>query len=78
MGVKVFRAFLYGQFFYIYTDHRPLVYLEDMKMVDSRLCRTLEDLSGYDYVVRYCPGDQNAATDYLSRIPQIPENIFLL
>lgn len=68
-GVKTFRPFLYGQFFYIYSDHRPLMYLQDMKMVDSRLSRTLEELSEFDFVVRYCPGDLNSAADWLSRLP---------
>ena len=68
-GVKTFRSFLYGQFFYIFTDHRPLVYLEDMKMVDDRLSRTLEDLSQFDYVIWYCPGELNTAADWLSRLP---------
>ena len=68
-GVKTFRPFLYGQYFIIHTDHRPLMYLQDMKMVDSRLSRTLEELSEYDFVVRYCPGEQNAAADFCSRLP---------
>ena len=71
-GVKTFRPFLYGQFFIIYSDHRPLMYLQDMKMIDSRLSRTLEELSEYDFVVRYCPGELNTAADWLSRLPGLP------
>ena len=72
-GVKTFRSFLYGQYFIIHTDHRPLMYLQDMKMIDSRLSRTLEELSEFDFLVKYCPGDQNVAADWLSRIPN-PES----
>ena len=71
-GVKTFRSFLYGQFFIIHTDHRPLMYLQDMKMIDSRLSRTLEELSEFDFIVKYCPGDQNVAADWLSRLPGTP------
>lgn len=77
-GVKTFRVFLYGQFFHIYSDHRPLMYLQDMKMVDSRLCRTLEELSEYDFVVKYCPGEQNTAADWLSRLPSLPDRALVV
>ena len=81
-GVKTFRSFLYGQHFIIHSDHRPLMYLHDMKMIDSRLSRTLEELSEFDFTVKYCPGDQNVAADWLSRIPnpdrriRIPDESF--
>ncbi|XP_068220945.1 uncharacterized protein [Palaemon carinicauda] len=35
-------------------------------MVDSRLTPTLEVLSEFNFIVNYCPGDQNAAGDWLS------------
>ena len=67
-GVKTFRSFLFGQYFVIHSDHRPLMYLHDMKMIDGRLSRTLEELSEFDFTVKYCPGSQNFAADWLSRM----------
>ena len=55
--------------FVIRTDHQPLVYLERMKVVDSRIARTIEDLSDFDYTIEYTPGDRNELADLMSRIP---------
>lgn len=38
-------------------------------MVDSRLARTMKDLSGFDYVIEYLPGQQNTVADLMSRLP---------
>ena len=67
-GVKTFRAFVYGVNFVIYTDHRPIVYLNNMKLVDSRLARTLEDLSDFSFTIKYCPGVEHIVPDALSRL----------
>ena len=75
-GVKSFRSFLYGRFFIVYSDHRPLIYLDSMKMIDARLARTLEDLNGFDYIVKYYPGKLNTVADWLSRLPGVSaENV---
>ena len=66
--MKSFRPFLIGCEFIIHTDHQPLVYLNNMKLIDSRLARTLEDLSDFNYEIRYTPGKENAAADCLSRL----------
>ena len=67
-GVKTFKAFLYGQRFTLHTDHQPLVYLHNMQLVDSRLARTLEDLSDFDFEIVYTPGKYNTCADTLSRL----------
>ena len=36
-GVKTFRPFLYGVPFVLFTDHQPLVHLDNMKLVCSRI-----------------------------------------
>ena len=77
-GVKSCKAFLFGQHFQLYTDHQPLVYLHNMKLVDHRLARTLEDLAEFDFEILYQPGCLNQAADMLSRIrlitPEEEEN----
>ena len=67
--LKSLRPFLYGIKFVVRTDHQPLVYLQRMKTVDSRLARTLEDLSDFDYEVEYVPGERNVIADLMSRMP---------
>ena len=68
-AVKAFRGFLLGVEFIIHTDHRPLVYLHNMQIVNSRLARTLQELSEFSFVIRYTPGRDNTAADAMSRIP---------
>ena len=67
-GVKSFRPFLIGTEFLLYTDHQPLIYLNNMKLIDGRLARTLEDLADYNFRILYLPGKTNCAADALSRL----------
>ena len=54
--------------FVLYTDHQPLVHLHNMKIVCSRLARTVEELADYVFEIRYVPGHLNSAADALSRL----------
>ena len=67
-GIKSFRPFLYGVTFDLFTDHQPIVHLHNMKIVCSRLARTVEELSDYSFNIHYVPGHLNSAADALSRI----------
>ena len=67
-GVKTFRPFLHGTPFILYTDHQPLVHLHNMKIICSRIARTLEELADYVFEIRYVPGKLNTAADALSRV----------
>ena len=40
-----------------------------MKGVDSRIARTVEDLSDFDYEIEYVPGERNETADLMSRLP---------
>ena len=66
-AVKTLRPFLMGSAFEVHTDHQPLVYLSNMKILDSRLARTHEDLASFDFKIVYVPGRENTAADHLSR-----------
>ena len=72
-GVKTFKPFLYGVPFILYTDHQPLVHLHNMRLVCSRLARTLEELADYTFEIRYVAGHLNSAADALSRINISPD-----
>ena len=74
-GIKSFKAFLYGIEFILWTDHQPLIYLNNMKLIDNRLARTLENLSDFNFIIKYIPGKQNLAADSLSRIPIVEPSI---
>ena len=66
-GVNNFRCFLGGVPFILVTDHKPLVYLNAMSSSNSRLMRTVEELAEFEFEIRYRPGKDNEAADFLSR-----------
>src|SRR6201990_1502600 len=68
-AVKSLKAFLKGVKFVIYTDHQPLIYLQNMSMVDGRVARTWEELNEYDFEIRHIVGKSNTIADALSRSP---------
>jgi hypothetical protein len=72
-AVKHFRPYLYGRKFNIITDHKPLVWLFNVKDPGSRLVRWKLKLQEYDYEIIYKPGKLNSNADCLSRIV-IPES----
>ena len=49
-------------------NKRNTLYLNNMKLICSRLARTLEDLAEYDFIIKYTPGRLNTAADALSRL----------
>ena len=67
-GVENFKCFVYGVQFLLYTDHKPLIYMNTMAAHSSRVHRTLQELSEYDFKIRYLPGIENDAADALSRM----------
>ena len=66
-AVKRLKPFLLGHRFIIYSDHKPLSYLQSRRHLDSRLARMLEELGEYDFEIRYVPGRCNVFADALSR-----------
>ena len=68
-GVKTFRPYLFGRKFQIVTDHRPLVWLFNVKDPGSRLIRWRLKLEEYDYEIVYKQGKINLNADALSRFP---------
>lgn len=67
-ATKHFRPYLYGHKFDIYTDHRPLVWLYQLKEPNSKLTRWRLRLQEYDFNVIFKNGKQNVTADALSRI----------
>lgn len=54
-SVKHFRVYLYGRFFILITDHRPLCYLFNMRDCGSRLFRQKLELMDYNFKILYKP-----------------------
>ena len=67
-GIINFRGFLAGVPFILVTDHKPLIYLNNMAVTNSRLMRTVTELAEYEFEIKYRPGVDNEAADFLSRL----------
>ncbi|CAF4830615.1 unnamed protein product [Pieris macdunnoughi] len=67
-ATKYFRPYLYGRKFTIYTDHRPLTWLNSIKEPNTKLTRWKLRLAEFDYDIVFKNGKQNSNADALSRI----------
>ena len=73
-GVKKFHKYLYGRFFILVTDHRPLVTILGptkalSPLAAARMQRCAFILQAYSYDVEYRPGSEHCNADALSRLP---------
>nr|GFA92404.1 putative reverse transcriptase domain-containing protein [Tanacetum cinerariifolium] len=66
-ALKIWRHYLYGVKFVIYTDHKSLQYFLEKKDHNMRQRRWLDLLKDYDCEIRYHPGKANVVADALSR-----------
>ena len=74
-GVERFSTYLYGRSFTIVSDHQPLEIIcrKPLTAATPRLQRLLLKIQGYDFTVKYRPGEQMVISDSLSRLPN-PED----
>ena len=66
-AVGNFRSFVYGVPFVLFTDHRPLVSMNNMAKQNARIMRTWQELAEYDFSIKHKPGADNYVADALSR-----------
>nr|GEX76638.1 hypothetical protein [Tanacetum cinerariifolium] len=66
-ALKIWRHYLYGVKFIIYTDHRSLQYFLEKKDSNMRQRRWLDLLKDYDCKTRYHPSKANVVADTLSQ-----------
>ena len=66
-ALKIWRHYLYGETFQVFTDHKSLKYLMTQKELNMRQRRWLELLKDYDFTIEYHPGKANVVADALSR-----------
>nr|GEX01426.1 putative reverse transcriptase domain-containing protein [Tanacetum cinerariifolium] len=66
-ALKMWRHYMYGTKFIVFTDHKSLQHILNQKELNMRQRRWLELLSDYDCEIRYHPGKANVVADALSR-----------
>lgn len=67
-ATKYFKQYLYGRKFTVFTDHRPLTYLNSMCNTNMKLMKYKADLSEFDFDIKYKKGCANTNADALSRM----------
>lgn len=67
-AVQKFQRYLYGQEFYLETDHQPLVYLSKSKVLNARLMRWALVLQPYRFRTIAIKGSENVGAYCLSRL----------
>lgn len=67
-AIKRCRPYLYGNYFCVVTDHRPLTYLKDMRDHNMRVTRWNLALQEYNFRIEYRPGKKHQNADALSRM----------
>ncbi|GJT65769.1 putative reverse transcriptase domain-containing protein [Tanacetum coccineum] len=66
-ALKIWRHYLYGKTYDIFTDHKSLKYTFTQKELNMRQRRWLELFKDYDANIQYHPGKANVVADALSR-----------
>ncbi|GJY83939.1 putative reverse transcriptase domain-containing protein [Tanacetum coccineum] len=70
-ALKIWRHYLYGTKYTVFTDQKSLQHILDQKELNMRQRRWLELLSDYDCGIRYHPMKANVVADALSRKERI-------
>ncbi|GKB23067.1 putative reverse transcriptase domain-containing protein [Tanacetum coccineum] len=65
-ALMIWRHYLYGTKYTVFTDHKSLQHILDQKELNIRQRRWLELLSDYDCDIHYHPGKANVVADALS------------
>ena len=66
-ALKIWRHYLYGEEFEVYSDHKSLKYIFTQRDLNMRQRRWIEFLEDYDFTLHYHPGKANVVADALSR-----------
>ena len=67
-AVECFRYYLLGRTFKLQTDHKPLVWLEQVRGKSRKLLRWSITLQEYDMIIEHKSGKDHRNADALSRI----------
>ena len=69
-ALKIWRHYLYGAPYRIFTNHKSLQYIFTQKELNPRQRRWLELIKDYDCTIEYHPGKANDVADALRRRPE--------
>jgi hypothetical protein len=70
-ALKIWRHYIMGTKYQIYTNHKSLKYIFTQKDLNLRQRRWLELIKDYDLEIHYHPGKANLVADALSRKGQV-------
>ena len=65
--LRLWRWYLLGKGFTVYTDHYPLKYLETQQRLSPKEVRWIQKLSGLDFTIKHIKGRCRKFADALSR-----------
>ena len=65
--LKIWRHYLYGKEFEVYSDHKSLKYIFTQRDLNMRQRKWMEFLEDYDFTLYYHPGKANVVANALSR-----------
>ena len=68
-ALKLWRYYLFGEQFDLFSNHKSLKYLFSQKKLNMRQRRWMELLKDYDFTLQYHLGKANVVADALSRRP---------
>jgi hypothetical protein len=66
-ALKIWRHYLFGERFQVFTDHKSLKYVFTQKDLNLRQRRWMEFIKDYDLDLSYHPDNANVVADALSR-----------
>ena len=69
-ALNIWRHYLYGEQFEVFSDHKSLKYIFTQRDHNIRQRRWMEFLEDYDFTLHYHPGKANVVADALSRKSQ--------
>ena len=67
LALKIWRHYLYGEQFEVFSDHKSLRYIFTQRDLNMRQRRWMEYLEDYDFTLHYHPSKANVVVDELSR-----------
>ena len=68
-ALQYFHPYVYGRKVMIYTDHKALKWLKNIKHPNGKLARWILKLEEYEYTIEHKPGNMMQHADALSRAP---------
>ena len=70
LALKIWRHYLYGEQFEVFSDHKSLKYIFTQRDLNMRQRIWMEFLKYYDFTLHYHLGKANVVADALSRKSQ--------